>query len=181
MLDLRIDRLQHIAENIKEKMSKVPMLDSLKGHIELTMTHEGLRIELLEDSTAKFFESGRAVLSERGRVLVSLIGQTLAQDSNQVMVEGHTDARPYNGAAGYTNWELSADRANAARRVLSEAGLSSNQVSEVRGFADKHLRYPGDPNDPRNRRVTITLLLDRSLGVGDLPADSVKKVMERKR
>src|SRR6185295_13024766 len=117
------------------------MLDSLKGHIELTMTHEGLRIELLEDSTAKFFESGRAALSDRGRVLISLIGQALAQDSNQVVVEGHTDARPYNGAAGYTNWELSADRANAARRVLSDAGLSSNQLSEVRGFADKHLRY----------------------------------------
>ena len=102
------------AEDIKEKMSKIPMLDSLKGHIELTMTHEGLRIELLEDSTANFFESGRATLSDRGQVLVSLIGQALARDSNQVMVEGHTDARPYNGAKGYTNCELSADRANSA-------------------------------------------------------------------
>jgi chemotaxis protein MotB len=180
VLDMRIDRLQHIAEDIKEKMGKVPLLDSLKGHIELTMTQEGLRIELLEDSTAKFFESGGAALSDRGRVLVSLIGQALSQDSNQIMVEGHTDARPYNSTTGYTNWELSADRANSARRVLNEAGVRPKQVSEIRGFADKHLRYPADPNDPRNRRVTITLLLDRTLGVGDMPTDSVKKLVGRK-
>jgi chemotaxis protein MotB len=174
IVDLRIDRLKRMADQIREKLGKVPLLDSLRQFVEITMTEEGLRIELLEDSTGVFFETGSAVPSRRGQLLLELIGRELAADSNQVMVEGHTDARPYAARAGYTNWELSADRANSARRILNSSGVPSPRIAEVRGHADRVLRYPETPFDPRNRRVSITVLLDRTVGGVTVPLDSVR-------
>ncbi len=169
IVDIRIDRLIRLAEDIREKLGKVPLLDSLRNRVEITMTDDGLRIELLEDSTAQFFQSGSAMMSPHGRELITLIGRELAQDSNQIQIEGHTDSRPYASTTGYSNWELSADRANAARRILGEGGVASQRISEIRGMADRELRYPNAPFDPRNRRVTITVLLDRHLSGPLLP------------
>jgi len=169
IVDIRIDRLMRLAEDIREKLGKVPLLDSLRNRVEITMTDDGLRIELLEDSTAQFFQSGSAMMSPHGRELITLIGRELAQDSNQIQIEGHTDSRPYASTTGYSNWELSADRANAARRILGEGGVASQRISEIRGMADRELRYPNAPFDPRNRRVTITVLLDRHLSGPLLP------------
>lgn len=174
VIDFRIDRLLRLAEQIKEKMGRIPLLDSLRNHVEITLTDEGLRIELLEDSTAQFFQSGSAVPSPRGKALLEVIGGELATDSNHVAVEGHTDSRPFVNANGYSNWELSTDRANAARRILGEGGVSSRRFDEVRGLADRHLRYPDLPFDPRNRRVSILVLLDRSFGSAEIPIDSVR-------
>ncbi len=180
LIDIRIDRMLRLAEVIKEKLGRTPLLDSLKNHVEITLTEEGLRIELLEDSTAQFFQSGSAQVSDRGRQLLSLIGRELATDSSQVQLEGHTDARPYTSAAGYSNWELSADRANTARRILNESGVAAQRVDQIRGLADRKLRYPSAPYDPRNRRVTITVLLDRYLNGAEVPADSIRKRVEEK-
>jgi chemotaxis protein MotB len=177
IIDIRVDRMQTLAQQLKEKLGTVPLLDSLKNHVEITMTEKGLRIELLEDSTAQFFQSGSAVMSERGHQLLKLISQTLATDSNQIEIEGHTDARPYANKAGYTNWELSADRANTARRILNDNGVAMPRIAEIRGMADKQLRYPDAPFDPRNRRVTITVLLDRRVGKTEVPIDSVRKLI----
>ncbi len=163
IVDIRIDRLQRLAENVKDKLGKVPLLDSLKNHVEIAMTEDGLRIELLEDSTAQFFQSGSAAMSRRGQELVALIGKELVSDSNQIQIEGHTDARPFAARNGYTNWELSADRANAARRILNTTGVPSTRIQEIRGMADRKLRYRDAPFDPRNRRISITVLLDRHL------------------
>jgi chemotaxis protein MotB len=181
VLDLRIDRLQRLADQIRDKLGKVPVLDSLRQHIEITMTDEGLRIELLEDSSGVFFQSGSAVMSPRGQQLIALIGRELSADSSQLMIEGHTDARPYVGASGYSNWELSADRANSARRLLTESGVPSQHVQQIRGLAENQLRYPNAPYDPRNRRVTITVLLDKTVDGKTIPADSVRAVLQRRR
>ncbi len=181
VVDLRIDRLMNIAQDLKDKLGTVPLLDSLKNHVEITMTDEGLRIELLEDSTAQFFESGKATVSDKGKLLLNLIGQELAPDSNQVTIEGHTDARPYVSGSGYSNWELSADRANAARRIVGDAGVPSRRFEEIRGMADRRLRYPDAPFDPRNRRVSILVLLNRTVGKVTIPADSVRKMLARRR
>jgi len=180
LIDIRIDRMLRLAEVIKEKLGRTPLLDSLKNHVEITLTEEGLRIELLEDSTAQFFQSGSAQVSDRGRQLLALIGRELAADSNQIQLEGHTDARPYTSAAGYTNWELSADRANTARRILGENGVAPQRVDQIRGLADRKLRYPDAPYDPRNRRVTILVLLDRYLNGTEIPADSIRNRLETK-
>ncbi|MGE0443289.1 MAG: flagellar motor protein MotB [Gemmatimonadales bacterium] len=177
IVDIRIDRLQRLAERLKEKLGKVPLLDSLKNHVEITMTEEGLRIELLEDTTAQFFQSGSAAMSDRGQQLLGVVAQEIATDSNAIMVEGHTDARPYVSPTGYTNWELSADRANTARRILTGGGVPAVRIAEIRGMADRRLRYADAPYDPRNRRITITLRLDRMVDGVEVPADSVRKLL----
>jgi chemotaxis protein MotB len=176
IIDLRIDRLQKMAERLKEKLGQVPLLDSLRQNIEITMTDEGLRIELLEDTSGTFFQSGSAVVSERGHMLLDLIGHELAKDSsNRILVEGHTDARPYVNRAGYTNYELSAERANAARRIVNEAGVQLKRIAGIRGMADQKLRFPDAPYDSRNRRVSITVLLDAKVGGWTVPLDSIRR------
>jgi len=178
IINLRIDRLQQLARQLRAKLGETPLLDSLKQHVAISMMEAGVRIELLEDSTAMFFQSGSAVPSERGRRLIELIGRELARDSSQILIEGHTDARPYVSGAGYTNWELSSDRANAARRILNDTGVAFNRIEEIRGLADRELRYPNAPFDPRNRRVSITVLLNQSVGATMVPVERVRARLE---
>ncbi len=162
IIDIRIDRLNHLAAQIKAKFANVPALDSILSHVEITVTEEGLRIELLEDSTAMFFQSGSAALSDRGRQLLQILGRELAPENNAMEIEGHTDARPYVSRSGYSNWELSVDRANSARRILTESGVRGDRVAEIKGLADRQPRFPAAPFDPRNRRISMLVLLDRS-------------------
>jgi chemotaxis protein MotB len=126
------------------------------------LVSEGLRIELLEDSAGTFFENGSAVPRTAGVDLLTLLGVELGGEVNNLIVEGHTDARPFSGgtSAGYSNWELSVDRANAARRILLTGGVQATQIQEVRGHADRELRYPEAPLTPGNRRVSILVVLD---------------------
>jgi chemotaxis protein MotB len=175
IIDLRIDKLQKMAERLRDKLGKIPLLDSLKNNIEITLTDEGLRIELLEDTSGTFFQSGSATVSDRGRTILDLLGRELATDSTeQLLVEGHTDSRPYAGSTGYTNYELSADRANGARRIVNGAGVELKRIEGVRGLADRKLRFPDAPYDARNRRVSITVLLDKTVGGWTAPMDSVR-------
>jgi chemotaxis protein MotB len=146
------------AQNAIAKALKAsPELRSVATHVQIVLAQSGLRIELVEgDSGQTFFSRGSAALTPIGRLVVTMIGRELAQLSNPVVIEGHTDAAPY-GNGTYTNWELSADRANAARRVLQAAGLPERRVAEVKGMADRDLRDPAHPLSPANRRVTILL------------------------
>jgi chemotaxis protein MotB len=130
-------------------------LERLSRQIEITITQEGLRIELLEGKNATFYESGSAHLSENGQQLLALLAGELKTLPNHLLIEGHTDAAQYSADAEYTNWELSADRANSARRLMQQDGVRADQVTQVRGYADQLLRIPSNPYDPTNRRVTI--------------------------
>jgi chemotaxis protein MotB len=121
------------------------------------VTEEGLRIELLEKDQSSFFDTGSAVLRGESVRILGLIGHELAQLTNDIVVEGHTDARPFGAGSTYSNWELSADRANAARRVMEAVGLNPGQVQGVRGFAATQLRLPEAPMDSRNRRISIVV------------------------
>ncbi len=160
VVELRQDRMQVVAEQIKERIQDVPNLQAVQDHIEVTVTEEGLTIQLLEDSSGVFFESGRSTPRGAGQEILALLGSELGKLPNRVRIDGHTDARPYSGATSYSNWELSADRANAARRILTQSGLDRDQVVQIRGCADRDLKEPNNPYSARNRRVTITLLLD---------------------
>lgn len=145
-------------EKLKEKLQKAiqqnPEFDKLKNNVEMTVTGEGLRIELVESEKGLFFESGQPFPTGLGKDLLVKLAQELSKISGPVALEGHTDSQRY-GTENYTNWELSADRANAARRIMQTSGLKASQVSQVRGFADQQLRIPGKPEDPSNRRVSI--------------------------
>lgn len=154
---LRRIQLRELEARLRERIEGIPELESVADHIEMEMVDDGLRIQLLEDSLGVFFETGRADPRPEARLVLQFIGRELALLSNLVVIEGHTDARQYAAGAEYTNWELSADRANAARRILTANGLRDAQIGQIRGWADRHLREQDDPMSPSNRRVTITI------------------------
>lgn len=149
--------LERTADRIRTLLSTSPDLKKLQKQIEIQVTREGLRIELLEGEHPTFFASGSAELAPLTRNVLSLIAHELGKLKNTVLLEGHTDSRPYASTTGYTNWELSADRANAARRAMQQSGLWTGQVSGIRGFADTALRIANQPLDPRNRRVSVVV------------------------
>ncbi len=150
-------RLKDAAEHIRDDLASAPGLEALRNQVQFQVTAEGLRIELLEGDGSSFFDSGSAALRGESVRILSIIGRELGTITNDVVVEGHTDSRPFGAANQYSNWELSADRANAARRVMEAVGLNPGQVQSVRGFAATQLRLRGAPMDSRNRRVSIVV------------------------
>jgi chemotaxis protein MotB len=156
-LTLTKDDMNQLKQKLEQAMKTIPKFDQMKNNIELTITSEGLRVELIETEKGMFFESGNAHPSDRGQELLARLAAEINRLPNTVLIEGHTDAKPYPGQAAYTNWELSADRANSARRIMQESGMRPNQVAQVRGFADQRLRMPNDPLNPANRRVSLII------------------------
>ncbi len=151
-----IETLAKTAGRLKDLLGAMPEFQRLGSQIEIELTPEGLRVQLLETSEGAFFDTGSAVLKPETERILATIARELGTLRNHVILEGHTDARPYAQTADrYSNWELSADRANAARRAMERAGLAPGQVQGVRGFADTRLRLTNDPFDARNRRVSI--------------------------
>jgi chemotaxis protein MotB len=149
------ENMADLKELLQKQIQSMIDLDKLGKNIEMTITPEGLRIELLESDKGTFFNSGSPKLNQSGRELLALLAVQLGQVPNHLSIEGHTDAKPYAGESNYTNWELSTDRANAARRVMQQSGLRVDQVAQVRGFADQRLRLPKEPLEASNRRVSI--------------------------
>lgn len=147
--------MSQLKEKIEGALKAMPKFDALKNNVEMTVTGEGLRLELLETEKGMFFESGNAVPTGQGSELLEKLAQELGKLKNPIVIEGHTDARPFSSTQHYSNWELSVDRANAARRTLQQFGIRPDQVKQVRGYADQHLRNPADPADAANRRVTV--------------------------
>ena len=156
-LSIHKDDMNKLKEKLEQAIKSAPALQRIKEHVVFTVTAEGLRVELLEGEKGTFFESGSSVPTEFGKDLLQTLGQEIGKLPNRVTMEGHTDSRPYVGQDGYTNWELSADRANAARRWMQEHGLRIDQVTQVRGFANQSLRDPAHPDDATNRRVTLII------------------------
>jgi len=148
--------LERVAAQLREAIQSIPKFAALGDRLQIHVTEEGLLIELLETNNESFFDSGSAHLREDTVALLEIIGKELSALTNKVAIEGHTDSRRYSAPHGYTNWELSVDRANAARRVM-QTGLNPTQMEAVRGYADQHLRYPDNPLDPRNRRISIVV------------------------
>ena len=170
--------LEQTGQEILAALLEIPDLQGLAELIDVDLTSEGLRIELQEASESTFFDLGSPNLSPNGLKAVQAIGTVIAHLNMDVAVEGHTDSRPFAAESGpYTNWELSADRANSARRVLSDSGVDPKHITEIRGYADTNLKYPDNPLDSRNRRITIIvfnrILQERSMDVnnGETPGD----------
>ena len=148
-------KLQEAGAEIMKKLRSNPSFDRLKNQIEVKMTAEGLRIQLLETSGESFFERGSAQLKPFTQQLLAVVAEEISRLPNSVIIEGHTDAYQYAEGAAYTNWELSVDRCNSARRWMKANGLRQNQVAEVRGYADTEPKVPSNPGDPSNRRIAI--------------------------
>jgi chemotaxis protein MotB len=149
------DNMPKLKEQLQKSIHEISNFDKLKSQIEMTVTSEGLRIELLESASGTFFDSGSPHPTNTGTELLATLSEELGKLPNKVTIEGHTDAKPYSSGKDYSNWELSSDRANAARRLMQQHGLRADQVSQVRGYADQKLRNQNDPLEPANRRITL--------------------------
>ncbi|HML17668.1 MAG TPA: flagellar motor protein MotB [Bryobacteraceae bacterium] len=149
------DDMPRLKEKLEAALKRSPDFTKLKDYIQMSVTGDGLRIELMESERGVFFQSGSPKPTEVGRDLIDSLAQELGKLPNDVLIEGHTDARPYAGKSEYSNWELSADRANAARRLMEASGLRPDQVVQVRGYAAQDLRVKDRPDDASNRRISV--------------------------
>jgi chemotaxis protein MotB len=163
------DEMENLAEHIENSMKEMSQFESLKEQVQMTVTAMGLRIELLETEQGMFFESGSPTPSQQGREILAMIVGELNKLPNRVALEGHTDAKPFRGARAYTNWELSVDRANGARRFMVDNGFSAGRIAEVRGFADRQLRDPSKPEDAANRRISLIVMYEEHAGDAESP------------
>jgi chemotaxis protein MotB len=153
------EALSAAGERIRTRLRSDDGLREIAAQVEVVMTEQGLRIELVEQGRGDtFFAFGDASLRPAAAEALGVIGEELARTGSPVVVEGHTDSAPF-GRPGYTNWELSADRANAARRALERSGVAAGQVVEVRGYADRRPRLADQPLRPENRRISVLLPL----------------------
>lgn len=146
-----------LKEQLQKSVRRLSDFDKLKNQIEMTVTAEGLRIEMLESESGTFFERGSPKPNQDCKELLTLLAAELGKLPNKLSIEGHTDSKPYAGSASYGNWDLSTDRANAARRLMQQNGVRADQVAQVRGYADQRLRTPKDPLNPSNRRISVII------------------------
>ena len=154
-----LERLEGLKNDFEGKLANSKKLAALKSQIRLDMTADGLRIQIVDEQQRPMFASGSAIVQPYMRELLRLIGDVLNEVPNRLTLEGHTDAAPFSaGERGYSNWELSADRANASRRELIAGGLPDERVLRVQGLASSALFDPKDPLSPANRRISIIVM-----------------------
>jgi chemotaxis protein MotB len=153
--------LQEAAARIRELIAKGGPFEDLHDQIKIELPPEGLRIEFMEKEGSPFFRVGSAVIIAPLKPLLERVQKILATLPNHITVEGHTDGRPYSGRHDYSNWELSADRANSARRVMEADGLPPGKIDRIVGHADRLLAVPDDPYDAKNRRITLLVRRQR--------------------
>jgi len=151
------ENMAKLKEQLQKSVRHMTDFDKLKNQIEMTVTAEGLRIELMETESGTFFEVGSIKPNTDCKELLTLLAQELGKIPNKISIEGHTDSKPYSGSTTYGNWELSTDRANAARRLMQQNGVRPDQVAQVRGYADQRLRMPSDPLAASNRRISVII------------------------
>jgi chemotaxis protein MotB len=162
------ERFEAAATRVKSELQEAGLIDGKTSDVEITLTEQGLRIELMEAGEGDtFFESASASLKPALVDILSVLAPELQALPNHLTLEGHTDALPF-GGTNYSNWELSVDRANSARRVLEEMGFDAHRIVEIRGYADRRLKNPDDPFDAHNRRISILLPYVDDLQVIDL-------------
>ena len=154
-----ISRLETLKKRVEDRLAANPKLAAMKSQIRLEMTRDGLRIQIVDEQNRPMFDSGSAIVKPYMRELLREIGTVLAEVPNRLTLEGHTDAQPFGaGERGYSNWELSSDRANASRRELSSGGLPEDRVLLVQGLASSVLFDPADPMSAVNRRISILVM-----------------------
>jgi len=142
-------------------------LQDLKDHLLVDQTPEGMRIQIVDQEGESMFPSGSAQMYETTRKLLDLVADAVRQLPQQIAIKGHTDSTPYSGDNGYSNWELSTDRANSSRRALMQAGLPAQRIASVVGLADTEPLTADDPTAAKNRRISIILLREiRHDGIG---------------
>ncbi len=154
-----IRRLQNLKLQLERVIDGNPQLRKYKNQLRIDLTSEGLRIQIIDEQNRPMFEIGSATLEPYTTEILRAIGSVLNQVPNKIGLSGHTDATPYQGGnEGYSNWELSADRANASRRELVAGGMDQSKVLRVVGLSSSALFNPTNPYDANNRRISIIVM-----------------------
>jgi len=161
---------QRLKQALEQKMASNPNLASLAKNVRFMETREGLRIDLVDQADFSMFSSGTDALSPQARALMKQVAEVTDLADNAVIVRGHTDAMPYAKGRTVNNWTLSAARAEATRRALSDFGVPGSRFARIEGVADREPYVPEDPYDPRNRRMSITLAWSADTPSGDAPS-----------
>ncbi len=176
-------QMEELLEVLKEAIDNKEELKAYKDQLKLSVTPEGLRIQIVDKENRPMFESGKAVMRDHATKILQEIAPIISKAGNRISITGHTDAARFISKDGYSNWELSADRANAARRALIKAGMAEEKVGRVVGLADSSLYNPDNPLDPINRRISIVVMnkaTDEAIGKEDgalkVDADSVESL-----
>lgn len=150
--------LETLERDLRQRIAASPDLNALQGSLVIQQVPEGLRVQLTDQARFSMFKVGSAQMNEQGRRLMRMVASALASVPNPIGITGHTDGLGYASDAKYGNWELSSDRANAARRELLSSGIPGSRIVRVEGRADLDHFGSSDPLDPSNRRISITLL-----------------------
>ena len=156
--ELEKQRMEALMEQLKEAISKSQALEPFKDQLLLDITPEGLRIQIVDAQNRPMFDIGSSKLKGYTGAILKELTPYLNSVPNRISITGHTDTTPYLGITGYTNWDLSADRANAARRALESGGLASDRVSRVVGLSSSVLFDRTNPRNPINRRISLVVL-----------------------
>ncbi len=156
---------ERAAEQIREAVRADPALAGLAKQLAIDLTPEGLRIQILDEDRQPMFGFGTSALNDRARSLLSKVAPVLLRLSQPIAIDGHTDAAPYRGG-DRSNWDLSAERANATRRLLTDAGLPEARIRSVAGHADRDPLLPAEPLAAANRRIAVLVLRDRPVAGG---------------
>jgi chemotaxis protein MotB len=172
-LTITKSNMELLKADLEQALRKSPEFPKLKDHVLMTVTGEGLRIELLENEKGMFFESGKSEPTPLGENLLRELAGEIGKLKNSIVIEGHTDSKPFDSDV-YSNWELSADRANSARRIMQSSGLHEGQVTEVRGFADERLRIAEHPSDASNRRISIVVTYPQQALAQPVPVEAAQ-------
>ncbi len=151
-------RFEEAAKKIKEAIEKNPALADLAKNVIIDITPEGLRIQIVDQEGKPMFPSGSASMFDKTKLLLKQITDIALEMPNELSIRGHTDATRYKKGASYTNWELSADRANSSRTVIQDSGMPVERINNVMGKADTDPLIIDNPLDPQNRRITLILL-----------------------
>lgn len=152
------DYFEQMAEDLKIAIQESPELAELEDQVLIDITEEGMRIQLVDKDNRAMFRPGTANLYKYAEKVISKIATVVMKMPNRISISGHTDASAFTSRENYSNWELSADRANASRRVLTKSSVTSNRIAEVLGMAATDPLLPDNPLRPENRRITILLL-----------------------
>ncbi|MES2753267.1 MAG: flagellar motor protein MotB [Pseudomonadota bacterium] len=151
---------EKLRRSVAQRMAKAN-LSKLSKHVRFVRTRDGMRIDLIDDADYSMFASGTTALAGDASALIGLVAQSTADLSNPIMIRGHTDSVPYGDPLAMNNWMLSSGRAEATRRRLAQGGIAEGRFERIEGVAEREPMVAGNPADPRNRRVAITLLYRR--------------------
>lgn len=189
--DVEVDKetFETTANEVKQAMQE-PELKDYSNNVIVQDTPEGLKIDMIDDPQQPMFVPGSVTLTDVGKKVLDSMSRVISKTPNNISINGHTDAPSANINPQYTTWELSSDRANAARRFLATTVLEKARVVKILGLSDKELLVPNEPSNPRNRRITIVVLRDSyyrdpkeaqtTRGLITVPDAKLKKQEEKK-